>query len=429
MKTTAFLIAMLISVPVFQLSASNLQPAGDGKSTSKKEHTDSPPAFDGARVKKHINALAAPGLKGRGPGEPGLNQAAVYVANQFLELELRPFESKNLMHSFEGKSEGRIYQLRNVIGKLPGSDPLLAGEYVVISAHYDHLPAKNGAVYPGANDNASGVALLLELAGYFSKHRTPRSLIFAAFSGEEEGRLGSRDFTAKLSPAGLAAINAAVNLDTVGTMNGNKLIVVNAESSAAWPGLLSAASLKTGVAAEIAMRDLDSSDQVSFIEKGIPAVQLFTPPGTDYHQPSDTADKLNIEGIGRTGEFARELVNRLAGKDAFLPRRKVPAAPEEKPGGTDIPARRTARAGFTPDFTWQGKGVRIAEVSADSPLAKLEVKAGEVLIRLDGAEITGLRQYSQELKKRKPGDIVELTLSNGGIERAVKITLEEQEKK
>lgn len=412
-----------------KLPASNLPPTGNGKAPSKKERTDPAPVFDGVKIKKHINALAGPGTKGRGPGEPGLDQAAVYVANRFLALELGPFESKNLMHGFEGKIEGRVYKLRNVIGKISGSDPRLAGEYVVISAHYDHLPAKNGAVYPGANDNASGVALLLELAGYFSKHRTPRSLVFAAFSGEEEGRLGSRDFTEKLSPARFAAINADVNLDTVGTMNGNKLIAIGAESSDSWPGLLSAASLKSGVAAEIAMRDLDSSDQVSFIEKGVPAVQLFTPPGTDYHQPSDTADKLNMEGIGRAGEFARELVNRLAGKDAFLPRRKAPAAPEEKPGGTDTPPRRTARAGFTPDFTWQGKGVRIAEVSPGGQLAKLDVKAGDVLVRLDGAEIPGLRQYAQELKKRKPGDIVELTLTNGGIERAVRIALEEQEKK
>ena len=468
MKINIFLIALLILLLALKLSASNLPlsrsttayepgysdspgdappgvlppggraarnmakgllPAGNEKYPLKRKRPYIPPTFDSARLKNHISALAGPAVKGRGPGEAGLDLAAVYVANQFLELELRPFESKNLMHSFEGKIEGRVYHLRNVIGKLSGTDPRLAGEYVVISAHYDHLPAKNSAVYPGANDNASGVALLVELAGYFSKHRPQRSLIFAAFSGEEEGRLGSRDFTAKLSPAGLAAVNAAVNLDTVGTMDGNKLIVVNAESSDAWPGLLSAASLATGVTAEIAMRDLDSSDQVSFIEKGIPAVQLFTPPGTDYHQPSDTADKLNIEGIGRTGEFSRELVNRLAGKDAFLPRRKVHEAPEEKPGGTDAPVRRTARAGFTPDFTWQGKGVRIAEVSPYGPLAKLGVKAGEILIRLDGTEIPGLRQYAQELKKRAPGDIVELILLNGGAERAVKITLEEQEKK
>ncbi|OGS30006.1 MAG: hypothetical protein A2218_12685 [Elusimicrobia bacterium RIFOXYA2_FULL_53_38] len=404
-------------------------PAGKKTSPLKNNQPYTPPAFDGARIKKHINALAGPGIKGRGPGETGLNQAAVYIANQFLGLDLRPFESKNLMHKFEGEIGGNTYQFINIIGKLHGSSPRFAGEYVVISAHYDHLPSKNGAIYPGANDNASGVAVLLELVGYFSKHRPKRSLLFAAFSGEEEGRLGSRDFVAKLPPAGLAAINAVINLDTIGSLNKTQLIVVNAESSDAWSGIIRAVSSNVGLEAEIAARDLDSSDQVSFIEKGIPGVQLFTMPGADYHKPSDIADKIDINGMLRVGEFAREMVNRLAGSAAFIPRQKASAVSEEKHGETGISAPRTARAGFTPDFTWQGKGVRIAEISADCPLARLGIKTGDVLVRLDGIEILNLRGYAQELKKRKPGDIVELTLISGGVEKTVKTILQEQEKK
>jgi hypothetical protein len=406
-----------------------LLPVGNEKYPLGKKRSYTPPAFNAVKIKKHINALAGPGIKGRGPGEIGLNQAAVYVANQFLELELKPFESKNLMHKFEGKINGNRYQFVNVIGKLHGSDPRSAGEYVVISAHYDHLPSKNAIVYPGANDNASGVSLLLELAGYFSNNRPKRSLIFAAFSGEEDGRLGSRDFVAKLLPTGLAAINAVINLDTVGSMHGKNLIVINAESSDAWSDIIRSASLATGVAVEIAARNLDSSDQVSFMEKGIPGVQLFTTPGADYHKPSDTADKLDIEGMLRVGEFSREIINRLAGKAAFIPRPKVSPTSEEKHGEIDTSARRTTRVGFTPDFTWQGKGVRIAEVSADCVLAKLGIKAGDILIRLDGMEIPDLHGYAQELKKRKPGDIVDLTLISGGIEKTVKVTLQEQETK
>ena len=300
---------------------------------------------------------------------------------------------------------------------------------MVISAHYDHLPSKNGVVYPGANDNASGVSLLLELAGHFSNNRPKRSLIFAAFSGEEDGRMGSRDFVAKISPTGLAAINAVINLDTVGSMNGKNLIVINAESSDAWTDIIRSASLATGVAAEIAARNLDSSDQVSFMEKRIPGVQLFTMPGADYHKPSDTANKLDIEGMLRVCEFSREIINRLAGKAAFISRPKVSPASEEKHDKIDTAARRTTRVGFTPDFTWQGKGVRIAEVSADSPLVKLGIKAGDILIRLDGMEIPDLRGYARELRKRTLGDIVDLTLISGGIEKTVKVTLQDQEMK
>jgi Zn-dependent M28 family amino/carboxypeptidase len=195
-----------------------------------------------------------------------------------------------------GSDDGTYYQtwvqdvldkkqvkLKNIIGIIPGTNPDLK-DAVVISAHYDHLglgwpdvkKGNEGKIHNGADDNASGVSVMLELAKSLGKTLKPaRTIIFIAFTGEEEGLVGSRYFVANYKKFPADKIFANLNLDTVGRLFGNKLMVLNSNTAREWKFIFMGTDFTTGIPTELVTQDLDASDQRSFIEKGIPGVQLF----------------------------------------------------------------------------------------------------------------------------------------------------------
>jgi membrane-associated protease RseP (regulator of RpoE activity) len=302
-----------------------------------------------------------------------------------------------------------------VVGFVEGTSK--KDEYVVLAAHYDHLPSRDGQDFPGADDNASGVALLLELARWYGGHRPERSLIFAAFDGEEGGRLGSRAFLETLPPGGKEKINAALNFDTVGRLGSGKILVLGSGSSDKWVHIFRGAGFVTGSAYDLVKEELDSSDQASFIEAGIPAVQFFSGPHADYHKPSDTADKIDASGIVRQAEFAKEIIDYLAGGSDFLTR------PSGAPAAAVPAAPRRASTGLVPDFSFAGPGVRAQEVTPGSPLSKTAFKAGDVITAIAGEPVEGLKAYSEALKKFSPGQKVNITFLSGGKETAAELEL------
>ncbi|MDA8132322.1 MAG: M20/M25/M40 family metallo-hydrolase [Elusimicrobia bacterium] len=371
-----------------------------------------PSVFSGARMMDSVREFASlPG--GRGLGAPGHEKAAAAVREAFGEAGLKPF----------GSAPARTGEVRpgteNVLAVAEGTkEPL---EYLVLSAHYDHLPAENGKVFPGADDNASGVALLLELARYYAKHPPERSLIFAAFDGEEEGRVGSKAFVSGLPQAVKAGINADLNFDTVGRLGAGKILVLGSSSSDKWVHIFRGAGFVTGSDYDLVKEDLDSSDQASFIEEGIPAVQIFSGPNADYHKPSDTADKIDPAGLVKQAEFVREIIDYLAGGSDFITRPAgfhSPAAPQLPRAGP-----RRASTGLVPDFSFQGKGVRALEISPGSPLEKAGLKPGDVIIGLEGVATDDLRAYSAELKKFTPGRKISVTYLSDGAEKTASIEL------
>jgi hypothetical protein len=365
-----------------------------------------PSAFSAERMLADAGALAA--LKGgRAPGTPGHAAAASYLLREMRKAGLKPFGGA---FADDAAPAGR----RNIAGMVPGASR--PGEYVLLSAHYDHLPARDGAAFPGADDNASGAALLLELARHYAAAPSARTVIFAFFDGEEDGRAGSKAFAAGLPPEVKKGLNAALNFDTVGRLGQGKILVLGSGSSDKWVHVLRGAGFVTGYD-YAAAEDLDSSDQQSFIEAGIPGVQFFAGPNADYHKPSDTADKLDGRGLVKIAEFAREIADYLAGTDSFLTR-PAGAAPQARPAG-----ERRASTGLVPDFTFQGKGVRAQEITPGSPLAAAGVEPGAVIIALGGVTVEGLKDYSAELKKYAPGAKLKVAYLYGGVETAVEIEL------
>ena len=358
-----------------------------------------PSLFSASRVLADVRALSS--VKGgRAPGTPGHLAAKKSVNAALVKAGLKPYA-----RSGQG----------NVVGVVEGTSK--KDEYVVLSAHYDHLPAKDGQVFPGADDNASGVALLLELARYYGARRPERSIIFAAFDGEEGGRLGSRAFLKALPPDGKAKVNAALNFDTVGRLGSGKILVLGSGSSDKWVHIFRGAGFVTGSAYDLVKEDLDSSDQASFIEAGIPAVQFFSGPHADYHKPSDTADRIDAAGIVRQAEFAKEIIDYLAGESDFLTR------PSGAPAAGSGSGPRRASTGLVPDFSFAGPGVRAQEVTPGSPLSRTAFKAGDVVTAIGGVPVEGLKAYSEALKKFSPGQKVSITFLSGGKETAAELEL------
>jgi len=387
--------------------------------------------FSADRMKHDVYYLAS-GAEGRGPGEAGREKAYEYLDKMFRQYGLTPFFGNGFTQ--EWNESGQIF--RNLAGVVKGSGR--GDEYVVISAHYDHLPSANGKVYPGANDNASGLALMLELAGYYAKQHPARNIIFAAFDGEEEGRLGSKYFVRNL-PASPAAkpgaavspdkIDAELNLDSVGRLDGGKLIFLNSGSSDKWVHILRGAGFVTGDDYEASKLDLDSGDQMSFIEAGVPGLQLLSGINADYHKVTDTADKLDYQGMVKEAEFIKEIADYLAGDSDPLTRPASDSgedAARQSAGPAAQGPRGDARkvsTGLVPSFDWDGKGVKSDSVVPGSPLANTEFKPGDVIIKINDIPTDDLITYSLELKKHKPGDKVKLTYLSNNAEKTVEIEL------
>ncbi|HOI42295.1 MAG TPA: M28 family peptidase [Elusimicrobiales bacterium] len=377
------------------------------------------PLFSPAVLKKTVGEIAS-FEGGRGPGSAGLRETADLVEREFKKAGLAPFEGG----AFRRPAENNGRALVNIAGLVPGS--ARPGELVVVSAHYDHLPPADGRSFPGANDNASGLAILLELARHYAANPADRSLLFIAFDGEEEGRLGSKVFVKGLGAERLAKFNAAVNLDTLGKTGKDGLLVLGAASSEKWPHILRGCSFVTGLPHRVVKEELDSSDQVSFIEAGVPAMQLFSGADPDYHKPTDTPDKLDYRGMARTAEFVREIVDYLAGPAPFITRPSGAAASEGDAmrHGVTAPAApgpRKVSTGLMPDFGHQGEGVRAAAITPGSPLDKAGVKPGAVVEAVAGRPVKGLHDYTEALSAFRPGDKAVLTVREEGATRDIEI--------
>ncbi len=415
--------------------------AGDSEQSlpKRKALANLTPLFSEVNMMNHIRYLASEELEGRGAGSKGINKASAYIANVFRKSGLIPGGDNNTFfqtwYADVGKGNSRA-EMRNVLGVIPGSNPAYKNQSLVVCAHYDHLgwgwpsvhKGDEGKIHYGADDNASGTAVLLELAERLGKSFKPeRAIVFIAFTGEESGLCGSRYYIANQGQEKLKNIMAAVNLDTVGRLDETKgkLMVIGGSSASEWRFIFMGIGYTTGIETEFITQELDASDQVSFIEKGIPAVQLFSGSHLDYHRPTDTVDKIIPAGLVKAATVAREAVVYLSGREAPLSFAGT-TANAAKPTFPASAGQRKVKTGIMPDFSYSASGVKIGAVSPGSPAEKAGLIDGDIIIKLGDTQVTDLQQYTAALEAFKPGETVAVVYTRAGSAHTAQVTLVER---
>ena len=394
-----------------------------------------PPAFSRERMMAHVSYLASAELAGRGLGTPGLEKAADYIAEQFSNAGLHPGgDDGTFFQNFrvdEGE-DGQPHVVRNVVAVIPGSNPDFEGQAVLLTAHYDHLghgwpdvrAGDEDSIYFGADDNASGVAVMLELANAFAEESGPqRSLVFIAFTGEEAGLIGSRYYAENPQPFPLDGIIGVVNLDTIGRLEGQDISVFGAGTATEWPHVFRGVSFTVGVGSRSITTPMAASDQQSFVDKGIPGVQISTGANLDYHRPTDTADKIDDIGLVKIATFVKETVAYLAERPEKLNATlagQTGLLPQREDAGTN--QGRRVSVGTVPDFAFAGQGVRIDDIVPNSPAANAGMQAGDVLVEMAGQPITNLQGYTDLLKTLSAGQPVPATIERDGERMTLDVT-------
>jgi aminopeptidase YwaD len=388
---------------------------------------------DSARIRADVEYLASDALEGRGTGTAGNDSAAAFAARRYGALGLRPgapgymqpFTARSAMLAHNG---GRAeLPTQNVVAVLPGSDPRLAGQVIVVGAHIDHLgrstlgardPEAGNAVRNGADDNASGTAGVLELARLFRAQPARRTLVFALFSAEELGLLGSRHFVEQ-PPVARDSIVAMLNFDMIGRLRGDSLIVYGTATAREMPAILDSANAGVRLNVRGVGDGFGPSDHSSFYASNIPVLHFFTNLHDDYHSATDDADKINAAGAARVVTLAERVIRTLDARDSRLTFvRGAAPAPAAGRQGSNV------YLGSIPDMAAADiSGLRLSGVRAGSPADSGGLKAGDVIVEFGGATVTDLQTYSDALYARQPGDTVEVVVLRGGERIRLRVTL------
>lgn len=266
-------------------------------------------ALDARRLAAHVRALASPDLEGRAAGTPGGEMARAYLVTRLRSLGLEP--------GFEGRYARpfvvRDRRLANVAARVPGRDPALSEETIVLGAHYDHLGRRGETIFPGADDNASGCAALLEIARSLARDPPRRSVLIVFFDGEEIGLLGSRRFVRE-PPLPRERIVCMVNLDMLSRGDPREVRVCGMPTSALFAPIVRSAAAAHGLRVfddhELEWRD--ASDHAPFGDARIPFLYFGVLDHPDYHRPTDTAERIDTAKLRRVASLVLHVVRRLA---------------------------------------------------------------------------------------------------------------------
>ena len=371
--------------------------------------------FDPERMLRTVKYLSDEKMQGRGMGSAGLEQAAEHIATAFKQFGLRPAgDNGSYYQQFSADDEnGNRKTLKNVVAVIPGRHSQLSSENLVLGAHYDHLGLgwpdvredNKGKIHHGADDNASGVAVMLELARIMGRSQPDRNILFVAFSGEEAGRLGSKHYAKHATNYPVSKSIGMLNLDTVGRLFDKQLMVLGSDSATEWPHIFRGIGFVTGIQTVMVSEPLDASDQISFHEAGVPAVQLFSGPTLDYHRPGDTADKIDADGLVKVAEVSKQVLDYLASREEPM---TITLANAKRPVAVKGPGRKVS-LGTIPDFTFQGEGYRLDGVSPGSPAEQAGLQKLDIIVQINQQKISGLRDVSKALKSLAVGDEIEIT--------------------
>lgn len=368
------------------------------------------------------------------------NRIAEYFPNNSLfptELEInktqkpKSFEIPNSTINIKVNLEENRVPSENVVGYIEGSDSKLKDEFIVIGAHYDHLgyggptsnyKGKKPLVHNGADDNASGVAAMLELARIFSENPPKRSIVFVAFTAEELGLLGS-NFFVNNSPIDLQKVSLMINLDMAGRLKNNILYAIGTGSARELDEIITRLDEQDTLTVTKSESPLGSSDQTSFYIKGIPSIMFFTGVHLDYHRPSDDWDKISYDGLEKVVNFISKVVNEVGNINSKLTYVKTSGAMD--PSNTSGRGMGGIKFGIIPNFEVSKEGLKIAGASPNTPADKAGLKENDIIIFIDDHPVKNIQDFMAILKENyKPGDEVNVKFIRAGKEHSVKVKLE-----
>lgn len=397
-------------------------------------------------MKKTVAFLASQELGGRFPGTAGDTLASEFILERLRGLRLKPVlkgkKKKAYYHDFTyGKEEERT--THNILAVLPGKDKQLKNEYIVVGSHYDHLGMGGKgsgsrrpdtlAVHPGADDNASGDAVVLELARHFKKVRSPRSIIFAFFGAEEQGLVGSKYFVEwmktedenrKNLPSDIKGIVAMVNLDMVGRMRDDAMSVAGTGTSSSFKALAENVGKQTNLKISCTADGYGASDQASFVAADIPVLFLTTGGHMEYHTPFDKPHTLNYDGMQQTLDYAKELISQLA---------EMPQRPDYINVPSTVSMSHTkfkVTLGLMPDVMGASSipGLRADIVVAGKPAHKAGIRSGDVIQEINGMPVKDINEYMECLSKLQAGTIIPVKVLRNGETIVFQVELNPAEK-
>ncbi len=380
-------------------------------------------------LEEDVYFLASDSLGGRETGTAQELMAADYIKQRMEGLQLNPAGDAGTYYqtfSFKPKKDPHqevVYVNgdssvtgTNVIGYIDNK----AENTVIIGAHYDHLGMggesslhrEGAAIHNGADDNASGVAVMLQIADSLAKREDNHNYLFMAFSGEEIGLLGSNYF-AKNPTVDLGKVNYMINMDMVGRLREDwTLSVSGTGTSPIWGQVLN--STNPGFKLVLNESGVGPSDHTSFYLQDLPVLHFFTGQHEDYHKPTDDADKLNYEGMEMIVGYITSVISELD-DDPKLTFKKTKNESEEVP-------RFKVALGVIPDYLFDGKGMRIDGVSEDKPAQKAGLMKGDVVIQLGDSTIVDMMSYMRALSTFEEGNSTKVVVDRNGEKIEAKIT-------
>lgn len=376
-----------------------------------------------------VTYLASDDLKGRLAGSEGEKKASDYISKEFQTLKLIPFEGKSYTQNFsydvkvnphEETSSVKV-NARNVIGYLDNK----AAKTIVIGAHYDHLGLNEhhnstlvnseGQIHNGADDNASGVSAVLELARMFSqnKSREKANYIFALFSGEEDGLMGSKKFAETIKTK-YPNVVTMINLDMVGRLDKDKNLTMGGVGTSPVFGEMIKKYKPAGFNLAVDSSGVGPSDHTSFYLKDIPVLFLFTGTHSDYHKPSDDTEKINFTGLKNITSYVFNLANSLAAAE------NIPFTKTKISASKAVPKYKVT-LGIMPSYADTKDGLHIDGVSENRPAANAGIQAGDILLSIDKCVVKEVYSYMDCLAKINSGDELPVTVLRDRKEMTLKV--------
>ncbi len=378
------------------------------------------------KIKDDVTFLADDKLEGRQTGSDGEKAAADYLVSRFEALGLETKGTEGYFQAFTFKPKTNPHQKvkytvkegdstitgTNVVGFIDNN----AENTIIIGAHYDHLGhgaegslyrgEDSDAIHNGADDNASGVAVMLNLASKLKNENKGNNYLFIAFSGEEMGLLGSNYFV-KNATIDTKTVNYMINMDMVGRLKEDKSLAVY--------GVGTSPILKQTLTAhndsfKLIQKEsgIGPSDHTSFYNADIPVLHFFTGQHEDYHKPSDDSEKLNYEGMETISNYIFNVITDL-NDNGKLPFRKTKNESDETP-------RFKVGLGVIPDYLYDGKGMRIDGISEDKPAQKAGLQKGDIVIKLGDSTVTDMMSYMKVLATFEKGNTAKVVVERNGTE-------------